>query len=767
MTPALAPAATATPAAAPARVPSFVEGLITASLLGESGAAMLDVALALRNAGWRVFPCGQSKKPLVGGGFKARSVDPEQIKQWWLTNPDALPAIVPGDGDLAALDVDSTAAAAAVDGAGYLDEKGGFVVLTGGTSAPFRYRDRLWEPMHVYVRAPEQPKLLGVVARFRSGYVIAPGARRGERVYRVASSNEPRVWTSDTETSADVQTPPVSRSPQEAPNIERVRQAVACIPNDEKTSREGYVGMAHMIRGAVGEAGRDIFLVWAGRWTGGTVDPAEDERVWDTLPPSRLGWNELWHVAARHGFDATPEIAADAQNTFAVVPGATPPSPPSSLRARLEAIRATLASIPDPLEREIARAEQLARLSSTSRVNVAKLSDLLAAFDAPHRTIHATSIRPGTDLRNAIGTAPPDTLVPGYLYVQAQHVLFGAPAAYKTFLALDWALHIASGVPWLNRIPVAPRGVVFFAGEAAPRLRLRVAAWCAKRGVSVEQATLLPFALVDIVPTLGTGDDGLQDALKRIREATGRPELLVFDNMTRMAAQSNLSTVDPAEFGRIFAALDALARSTGASTLTICHSPMSDPSKPQGSYPIMANPDVVLQAVRGAGQTTKISSIKTRDTAAAEALQLTLEVVDVRDWLRASYAAEGLPAPPTLKAAESEGGRHQFTSLVVAGGISTAAAAAAEAETAEIAKWGDDREWIRQHIAAHPDGLSKREIRERAGGNYRRLDAILGELMHTGAITMTPERGRHVYRAALGAARVESEAARTEPKIGT
>ena len=30
------------------------------------------------------------------------------------------------------------------------------------------------------------------------------------------------------------------------------------------------------------------------------MDPAEDERVWDTLPPSRLGWPELWHLAARH-----------------------------------------------------------------------------------------------------------------------------------------------------------------------------------------------------------------------------------------------------------------------------------------------------------------------------------------------------------------------------------------------------------------------------------------------------------------------------------
>src|SRR5439155_5244408 len=169
-------------------------------------------------------------------------VDPEQVKRWWSMYPDALPAIVPGDGDLAGLDVDSTAAAAVVGAAGYLRENGGFVVATGGTSEPFSYRDRLLHPMHVYVRATDQPKLLGVVVRFRSGYVIGPGARRGERVYRVVSSNEPAAWT----TTPAAQTTRDSRSSQEAPDIERVRLAVDCIPNDETMDRDAVIGMAHM-----------------------------------------------------------------------------------------------------------------------------------------------------------------------------------------------------------------------------------------------------------------------------------------------------------------------------------------------------------------------------------------------------------------------------------------------------------------------------------------------------------------------------------------
>jgi hypothetical protein len=240
--------------------------------------------------------------------------------------------------------------------------------------------------------------------------------------------------------------------------------------------------------------------------------------------------------------------------------------------------------------------------------------------------------------------------------------------------------------------------------------------------------------------------------------------LLVFDNMTRMAAQSGLSTVDPGEFGRILAALDALTRRTGASALTICHSPMSDPTKVAGSYPIMANSDVVMQAERGAGLTTTIRSVKTRDTAAAEALQLKLQVQDVQEWLLASYAAEGRSAPSTLDASDFDdparaslanpvgGGPRPLTSLVVASGMraSVAARRATEVEEAEETEEVErDRESVRRLVAAHPKGLSKTAIRDRIGLGHDRVDALLRELERDGAITVERGRARHVYRPAL------------------
>src|SRR5205823_5426528 len=111
-------------AVAPANPLGFITGLLVAAQLGEAGRPMLEVALALVDGGWRVFPCHQlEKRPLVHDGFYSRSDNRDQVERWWDGQfPNATVGIVPGDGGLIALDVDSPEALAAVQTAGMLPD---------------------------------------------------------------------------------------------------------------------------------------------------------------------------------------------------------------------------------------------------------------------------------------------------------------------------------------------------------------------------------------------------------------------------------------------------------------------------------------------------------------------------------------------------------------------------------------------------------------------------------------------------------------------
>lgn len=69
---------------------------------------LLRAALAYAGFGWQVFPLMPGKKePAIKGGFKAASVDPDQIRAWWEKNPSYNIGIRTGSGSgVMVLDVD-------------------------------------------------------------------------------------------------------------------------------------------------------------------------------------------------------------------------------------------------------------------------------------------------------------------------------------------------------------------------------------------------------------------------------------------------------------------------------------------------------------------------------------------------------------------------------------------------------------------------------------------------------------------------------------
>lgn len=71
---------------------------------------------------------------------------------------------------------------------------------------------------------------------------------------------------------------------------------------------------------------------------------------------------------------------------------------------------------------------------------------------------------------------PREPLIADMMSLDSLVWVAGAPGSYKSFLAMDWALSVATGIPWHHR-PVKHAPVVYVTGEGRSGLLQRVEAW--------------------------------------------------------------------------------------------------------------------------------------------------------------------------------------------------------------------------------------------------------------------------------------------------
>lgn len=108
-------------------------------------------------------------------------------------------------------------------------------------------------------------------------------------------------------------------------------------------------------------------------------------------------------------------------------------------------------------------------------------------------------------------------------------VLFGAPGTYKSFVALDWALCVATGRPWHGHA-VEGGHVVYVAAEGAGGLARRVGAWAEHHGATVDDLGQIHF-LAQAVNLLD--GDQVERTRKTLATLPEPPALLVVDTAAR------------------------------------------------------------------------------------------------------------------------------------------------------------------------------------------------------------------------------------------
>ena len=129
-------------------------------------------------------------------------------------------------------------------------------------------------------------------------------------------------------------------------------------------------------------------------------------------------------------------------------------------------------------------------------------------------------------------------LVKGLLASTGLATIFGPPKQYKSFVALDVGLHVASGTAWAGR-RVQQGAVVYIVAEGATGFTDRVAANHQKHGLPDD----LPFYLIKAKPNLGAaeGDTGaLIAAIEPVIADLGiRLAAIFIDTLVRTLAGSS------------------------------------------------------------------------------------------------------------------------------------------------------------------------------------------------------------------------------------
>lgn len=122
-------------------------------------------------------------------------------------------------------------------------------------------------------------------------------------------------------------------------------------------------------------------------------------------------------------------------------------------------------------------------------------------------------------------------------------LVYGKPRSFKSFIAMDLALHVVLGVSWGGK-RVEKGRVIYIAAEGAKGTRKRIAALKAKH-------TEVPrgrFALISAAPSLGTADGDLPALIAVVESVGFKPNLIFIDTVAKTIGAADENAAGMAAF---------------------------------------------------------------------------------------------------------------------------------------------------------------------------------------------------------------------------
>jgi len=247
--------------------------------------------------------------------------------------------------------------------------------------------------------------------------------------------------------------------------------------------------------------------------------------------------------------------------------------------------------------------------------------------------------------------APIAWLVKHWIQDKALVMVHGPSGGGKTFVTLDWMLHIASGkANWFGH-KVKPGNMVYLAGEGHHGLRSRIAAW--KHHNSVSNLNMwVSKSGVD----LNTAAGYLQ-VVEAIRALKIKPDVITVDTLHRFMAGDENSAQDAKT---MLDACAALMQEFGCTVILVHHTGVSEEAqhRARGSSAWRGALDIEISVIPGKpGVAMQIVQRKSKDAEMAAPVYVDLDSVAIPGWfdedgepVTSAVIVKGEPPPETQKA---------------------------------------------------------------------------------------------------------------------
>lgn len=167
-------------------------------------------------------------------------------------------------------------------------------------------------------------------------------------------------------------------------------------------------------------------------------------------------------------------------------------------------------------------------------------------------------------------------------------VIYGQPASYKTFCALDMCLSISSEIDWQS-FNTNPGKTMYVASEGVGGLKKRIKAWLVKNRPDEQPNFHLLAQTVNFLD-----QDELNKLIQTINKVGKDFKLVVIDTVARALSNAGSDENSASDMGHFISACDYIRENINCAVLLVHHSGKSESAGLRGSSALLGGVDTSI-----------------------------------------------------------------------------------------------------------------------------------------------------------------------------